>query len=385
VSGAGRSAGPHVVVAVSAHGWGHLAQALPMAAALHARMPGLRTTVATGLPAALVRARFGAIGLPAPAVVPDEVDFGLVMHDALHIDLDASLARHRASLAARDRLLSREIDRLAALGADAVLSDVGWLPIAAAHALGLPAWGASSLNWADVLDELCEGRADAAPVTAWMREGYARARALFALEPGMPFDGFANRARVAPIARRGACRRAELRGALDATPDARVLVVAFGGLAMRLDTSRWRLPAGWHAVVFAEGVVESATVADGTRLGWPFLDAMASSDLLVAKPGYGTFAEAGFEGRDTLAVPRGDWPETRWLVDWLGRHARCAPIALEALRDGAFEAPIAAIAALAARPPARGDGAAAIAEAIATGLGAEPPFSRPGTGGRTAG
>jgi hypothetical protein len=35
-----------------------------------------------------------------------------------------------------------------------------------------------------------------------------------------------------------------------------------------------------------------------------YIDLLASCDLLVAKPGYGTFAEAGFASRDTLAVPR---------------------------------------------------------------------------------
>jgi hypothetical protein len=172
-----------------------------------------------------------------------------------------------------------------------------------------------------------------------------------------------------------------------------VLVVAFGGLAMALDTSRWRLPAGWHAIVFADGVVASPTVADGARLGWPFLDTMASADLLVAKPGYGTFAEAGFEGRDTLAVPRADWPETRWLLDWLARHARCAPIGLDALHAGAFDAPIAALAAQPARPRAEGDGAATIASTIAARLGAAPDgaadgaptVSPPGRDGRTGG
>jgi hypothetical protein len=54
---------------------------------------------------------------------------------------------------------------------------------------------------------------DVAAVTDWMHESYSRADALFALEPGMPFERCATRVPVPPIARRGAERRDALREA----------------------------------------------------------------------------------------------------------------------------------------------------------------------------
>ena len=158
---------PHLVACVASHGWGHLSQTIPMVAALHARLPGLRTTVRTALPAPLVRARFEAVGLPAPDVSADDTDFGFVMHDALRVDDEASLARYRAMLAARDTRLDRERDALRALRADLVLANIGWLPIAAASSLGLPAFGACSLNWAWTRRRrTCRFRCRAVP-TAW--------------------------------------------------------------------------------------------------------------------------------------------------------------------------------------------------------------------------
>jgi hypothetical protein len=73
---------PHLVACVASHGWGHLSQTIPMVSALHARLPGLRTTVRTALPAPLVRARFEAVGLPIevyPVGKTDQIkrDFGL--------------------------------------------------------------------------------------------------------------------------------------------------------------------------------------------------------------------------------------------------------------------------------------------------------------------
>jgi hypothetical protein len=371
---------PHLVACVASHGWGHLSQTIPMVSALHARLPGLRTTVRTALPAPLVRARFEAVGLPAPVVSADDTDFGFVMHDALRVDDEASLARYRAMLAARDTLLDRERDALRALRADLVLANIGWLPIAAASSLGLPAFGACSLNWADVLRARHPGRADVAAVTDWMHESYSRADALFALEPGMPFERFANRVPVPPIARRGAERRDALREALGVPPATRVMQVAFGGMPLALDSAAWQLPPGWIAVVLTADAADGPSARRGDALGWPYHDLLASCDLLIAKPGYGTFAEAGFAGRDTLAVPRDDWPEAPYLNDWLGRHARFAPIGMEAVRAGRFEAALERLQAGPARTPAHGDGAAVIADAIAARLGAgvpDAPLSRP--------
>ena len=353
----------HLLVCISAHGWGHLAQTVPIVGALRSRLPDLRITVRTGLDADLVRDRFRAVGQPAPDVLPDHSDFGFEMHDAITIDDRRSIARY-AALHADPTWLDRERDSLRALGVDAVVANIGYMPLAAAASLGLPAFGVSSLNWADLLASRAHGRADVIAIAASMRQAYATADRLFALVPGMPFDGFERRVRTAPIARRGRADRAGLRQALGVPTEQRIMMVAFGGLPMAFDTVRWQLPEGWSAILFTQGTVETPTVIAAERLGWAYIDLLASCDLLVAKPGYGTFAEAGFASRDTLAVPRDDWPEAPWLIDWLAQHARCATIALPELRAGRFEAGLAAIARQPARLAADGDGAAEIADQI---------------------
>ena len=360
---------PHLVACIASHGWGHLSQTIPIVAALRARRPGLRVTVRTGLDATLVRERFAAADVPLERVEHDGTEFGFAMRDALTIDDETSLARYGALHAARDAHLDAQRDALRALGPDVLLANVGWLPIAAAASLRVPAFGVCSLNWADLLEARHPGRADVAEIVAWMRDAYRRADALFALEPGMPFDAYPNRVRVAPIARTGVARPGALRAALGAPPDARVMLVAFGGIPLPIDTRAWRLPAGWHAVASFPGAADAPGVRPFDALGWPYLDVLASVDALVAKPGYGTFAEAGFASRDTLAVPRDDWPESPHLVDWLARHARVATIGMDAVRAGRFGDGLAELASRPARAPATGDGAAAIADAIAARLG----------------
>jgi hypothetical protein len=133
----------HLVFCISSHGLGHLSQSAPIVAALRGRLAGLRVTVRTGLPEAVVRQRLQHV-----EVIGNDTDFGFEMRDALTIDDDASLARYAALHADAGRWHDRERALLRDLAADVVFTDIAYAPIAAAASLGLPSFGASSLNWA---------------------------------------------------------------------------------------------------------------------------------------------------------------------------------------------------------------------------------------------
>lgn len=72
------------------------------------------------------------------------------------------------------------------------------------------------------------------------------------------------------------------------------------------------------------------------RLQLSFVDVLASVDVLLTKPGYGSFAEAACHGVPVLYVPRVDWPEEPYLVRWLSEHGRCDAITQAQLEHGDF-------------------------------------------------
>jgi hypothetical protein len=365
----------HLVFCISSHGFGHLSQSAPIIAALRARFPGLRVTVRTGLPEIMVRQRLG----DDVTVLGNPTDFGFEMHDALTIDDTASLARYAALHADVDAWQARERRLLQALGADVVFTNIGYAPLEAAAALGIPAFGACSLNWASLLEQLYPAHPDVKPIATAMRNAYAQATALFEIAPGMPFDRFDNVVPIEPIepiGRIGTERRDELRRILGVGAPTRLLLIAFGGLSLPLDTAEWRLPDGWVVLAFAEGVAESARVRDAAALGWPFIDLLASCDVLVAKPGYGTVTEAAFSRRPTLLVARDGWPEAPHLAGWLARHVRCEALALDRLRRGDFADALERLAAQPERPQAAGDGAGQIAREVARRLESGPSRAR---------
>jgi UDP-N-acetylglucosamine:LPS N-acetylglucosamine transferase len=58
----------------------------------------------------------------------------------------------------------------------------------------------------------------------------------------------------------------------------------------------------------------------------PFLDLMASSDVLLTKVGYGSFVEAAAHAIPLLYMDRPDWPETPFLAAWVAEHGNAAVI-----------------------------------------------------------
>lgn len=358
---------------ISAHGLGHLAQAAPVLNRLAELLPGLRLTLRSGLPGEKLRQRIRA---PFEHIAAAS-DLGYLMIDALRIDLAASAAAYRIAHADFAARVATEAALLRELRADAVFSDVSYLPLAGAALAGIPAVALCSLNWADMFAHYFGDEAWAAPIHAEMLAAYRDATFL-RTTPGMPMPSLERQIVIGPIATRGRERRAELRaklGAGEAAPDGRIVLVALGGIPTRLPVegwpvlpdTRWLVPAAWN--------IQRDDMHAFEPLDWEFVDLLRSVDAVVTKPGYGTFAEAVCNGAAVIYQRRDDWPEQQYLIDWLQAHGRSAAITAADLAAGnlaaALEACLPAVpgcaADAAAAPPAPSfDGAETAARYLAT-------------------
>lgn len=354
----------HLWLALSAHGYGHAAQAAPIVAALRAAHPGLRVTVESALPRALLERRF----LPPPfAQVTSAPDVGMVMRDALAVDAAASCAAYRVFHRDWDARVAAAAQRLTDARPDLLLADVPYLPLAAAAHAGIPGFAVCSLHWGAIHAAYCTAP-DAERIAAEILAAYRSATRFYRPLPAMPMPELDNAVEVGPIAELGRARRAELHAALGLGDGARVGLVALGGVPTRLPLAGWPYRDGVHWLVPADWGVERDDIHPLEPLGWPFIDLVASCDALLAKPGYGLFAEAACHGVPVLALPRADWPESGALLEWLKRHGRCIEVtAAQAMRGELGDALETVWAMPAPRPP-HPDGAATIAAELAAGL-----------------
>lgn len=322
----------HLLVDISAHGLGHLAQIAPVLEALHGRVPALQLTVRSALLHEQLRRRIS----PAFKHVPEVRDFGYVMHNAVDIDLVASAQRYREFHRDWPQRIVAEAAWLKDHRVDAVLTDVAYLPLAAAARLGVPSASLCSLNWADLFQHYFGAEIWAAPIHGEILAAYNAADRFLRVRPGMPMPGLHRAVDVGLIARQGHRDRAQLASRLDLSEADRWILLAMGGIEFRLPVEAWPQTPGLVWLVPRSWQVQRADARAFDIADMDFADLMASVDAVVTKPGYGTFAEAACNGTPVLYVRRGNWPEEAFLVGWLAGHGRERAVSRERLMVGDF-------------------------------------------------
>lgn len=322
----------HLLVDISAHGLGHLAQTAPVLNALRRLAPEMRLTVRSALPRERLAARIAA----EFEHVAEARDFGFVMHNAVDIDLAASARRYREFHADWPQRVAAEADWLVRQRVDAVLGNIAYLPLAAAAEAGIPAAGLCSLNWAELFVHYFGDEPWAADIHAQILAAYNSATGFLRVTPGLPMTGIQRRQTIAPIADIGRRDRQMISQILNLEESERWLLLAMGGMEFRLPLEDWPRTPGVNWLVPDEWRVVRPDVRRFDIPGLKFTDLLASVDAVITKPGYGTFVESACGGIPILYLERDDWPETPHLVAWLTDHARAARLTRERLMAGDF-------------------------------------------------
>ncbi|MCF8178466.1 MAG: hypothetical protein K9J74_08155 [Sulfuritalea sp.] len=321
----------HLLVDITAHGLGHLAQTAPVLNALAEQLPALRLTVRSALPRERLARR-----IRAPFThLPESRDFGYVMFNAVDIDLIASAQRYREFHIDWPQRVSAETEWLREHRIDALLSNVAYLPLAAAADASIAAAGLCSLNWADMFAHYFKAEAWMETIHQQMLAAYNAGRGFLRVTPGLPMESVKHCV-VSPIAQIGQRDRRRIAQLLKLDESERWVLLAMGGMEFRLPVEGWPQTPGFNWLLPGEWAVQRDDVRSFDVDGLSFGDLLASVDAVVTKPGYGTFVEAACSGTPILYLQRDDWPETPYFAAWLGTHARVDSLTREQLLAGNF-------------------------------------------------
>jgi hypothetical protein len=179
----------------------------------------------------------------------------------------------------------------------------------------------------------------------------------------MPMSALHNTRAIGPIAALGQDRRAELNARLGLSDQDTLLLAGLGGFELPLALADWPATPGLHWLVPAGGGMVRADLHRREQVSdIPFIDLLRSCDVLLTKPGYGSFAEAVCNGRPVLYVERDDWPETPWLVSWLEQYGNALPLSRERLRAGTVADTVRTLLAQPPRPALTPTGADEVAD-----------------------
>lgn len=304
----------------------------PVIEAVASQVSDLRLTIRCAIPEAKLREM---VRVPFEHI-PRAFDIGMVMRDALRIDVPASLAHYTTLHGNWPSRVAAAAEELAALRPTVLLGNIPYLSIAAAAHTGIPAVAFCCLHWGEIFRHYCADAPAAPRIETEIRAAYAAAQVFLRPAPGIPMPGLENLVDIGPVARIGASQRSAILERLGRPRATRLALLSLGGVPFPMDVSDWPDLGDWVVVSGMPVTGRHPGVVPIDRLGLPYIDVFASVDAVVAKLGYGTVAEAGVNGRPVLYVPRDGWPEEPHLSDWLARHGRCAPVVEADLLDGGF-------------------------------------------------
>jgi hypothetical protein len=145
---------------------------------------------------------------------------------------------------------------------------------------------------------------------------------------------------VGPIAQQAANKKGWIRERLALPDDHRLVLMQFGGVDGFDPLAEAPLLPGVRWLVTRHEGRGRTDVTRLSQLGVSVIEALAASDAVLTKAGYGSFAEAACHGIPVLSVHRGDWPEEPWLLGWLRERVPVREIGLPALLGGRLEEPL---------------------------------------------
>jgi len=386
------------VVAISSHGFGHLAQVAPVLNQFVVETdqtdPSIRFTLRTQLPASQIAQR---IRVPF-AIDPVADDFGMQMRSALETDLPASLRCYQTLHVDWTRHVERVAEQLTAQAADLVFADIPYLTLAGASRAGITSVAMCSLNWADILLQsvrVCPAALRQAGVSSQaferilqtMRDAYASAAVFLQPTPSMPMVGLANGRSIGVVGEPPPqdCREtlnqwvqrtqeqknnkqtSSKKTVNKQTREAWLVLVSMGGIPTALQPAKWPTHCNGRPLIYLVTAALAnqhphAVVIDGHAPAYQTL--IAASDVVLTKPGYGTFIEACAAGTPILTVARADWPESDALMRWVRDSGHVQIITPEQLPAGEFAAALSVLLDSGRSEPIEMTGAASAAQTI---------------------
>jgi hypothetical protein len=215
--------------------------------------------------------------------------------------------------------------RLRAESTAAVLCDAPPVPLVAAERARIPGYLLANFTWAEIYRPHARKLGGDWPAFVHdLHHAYQHATAVFRTEPALPAANVAPIIDVGMVVNHGKNRRAELRESLKLDPSAKLVYFYIGRYGQNdLPWDRLEAIDGFQFIAFHPapvGPLKNLHVVPATS--WNGADLAASTDVMVAKAGYGTACEAMAHGTPLIYPPRSGFAEhgalDRALLDWGG-------------------------------------------------------------------
>jgi hypothetical protein len=326
---------PLIWAAISAHGFGHAAQVVPVLNALGALVPGVTAILRTTVPASFFQDR-----LTIPwELSPARQDVGCIQDGPLKIDIKATWEAHQRFHDTWDTRLSSEVADMRAASPALVIADTPYLALETCSRAQIPTVALASFTWDLVLKDYCyASELSQQRLIESIRKSYAKADMALRITPGPKIDAFPNMIDISPIASPNSPERDRLASALALTAMERTVLVGFGGIPLT-SLPLEQMERLQHYRFLIDGPVPPgySRIHPIETLPLSFKTLLASVDVIMTKPGYGTIVEAVALQQPVVYVRRYNFADEPPLVDYLHRYGRGIELSLADFTQGRWE------------------------------------------------
>ncbi len=304
-------------VAITNHGFGHVTRTASVLAELQRQCPEISLTVVTTAPRWLLDAYL----CTEFTYRPQRLDTGVIQHDSLTLDKDATFQELQQLRAAAPDLIETEARFIREQDIALVLADIPPLATQIAKAAGVPCWMMGNFGWDLIYEDWGE---DFREIVTWIQNCFEDCDQLFRLPFHAPMTAFPVVRDIGLTGGQPKYTEQEIRDKLNLTASKeRIVLLTFGGLGLS-DVPYENLQhfPDWQFVTFnAQAPVHWENLVKIDGQSYRPVDLMPACGRLMSKPGYGTFSEACLVGIPVISLPRADFAEAQFLLEGLQQYS----------------------------------------------------------------
>ena len=238
----------------------------------------------------------------------------------------------------------QEVAAMQASRPQVILADTPYLAECAGKDAGIPIVALANFTWSEILEPFADpDHPQQQEILATIRESYTYADIALRIAPGLAMPSFQKVLDIGPIAEPATSRHNELRAHLGLAEEERLVLVGFGGIPLEsLPWDQMDHIQGYHFLIDGLPPRTSPRIHSLSTIPFSYKTVLASVDVVMTKPGYGTIVEAVALGLPVIYVRRYNFADEIPLVDFLHRYGRSAELSLADFASGlwqpAFEA-----------------------------------------------
>jgi hypothetical protein len=326
----------HLCFSITAHGFGHAAISCAVINQVKEKYPDIKITVLSLVSRIYLQSRLRC----EFELIPLGNDFGMLMVSPVEVDVQASALKYLSLYDNWQQAVDQEKQILEQIKPDCLISNISPISLDAAMQLNIPTASVAPFNWAQIYQAYClEPKQpeinQAKFIFDQMVSIYRWVDFIFKPLPSVPFIRD-KEIYVASICDHPPPGSAQLLQKLPAGIN-KIGLVALGGLPIKLDLENWPRITGLHWLVDQHVSQLRDDMSQLSALPFSFLQLVSSCDLILTKPGYGTYCEiaaiAKYQKVRVISIERQDWPETLFLNQFLSARVPFVEVKLSQLSN----------------------------------------------------